>query len=64
MLSRQRGPRLRHCKRYFPLAPLVSPEASSERQQGFRSCTCTLRINTPGSPADCHSGKKAEAEKD
>ena len=22
-------------------------------------CTCTLRINTIGSPVDCHKGKKA-----
>jgi Tn3 transposase DDE domain len=22
-------------------------------------CTCTLRLNTPGSPTDCHRGKKA-----
>ena len=25
-----------------------------------RSCTCTLRRNTPGSPVDCHRSKKAE----
>jgi NAD(P)H-hydrate repair Nnr-like enzyme with NAD(P)H-hydrate epimerase domain len=28
--------------------------------QGIRGpCTCTLRLNTPGSPTDCHRGKKA-----
>jgi len=36
---------LRHWSPWFP-------------QLGW-SCTCTIRINIPGSPIDCHKSKKA-----
>ena len=33
---------------------LIAPEQSLKK----RSCPCSLRINIPGSPVDCHSNKK------
>jgi hypothetical protein len=39
--------------------PSSGARAATQDSANAGPCTCTLRINTIGSPLDCHRGKKA-----